>query len=105
MGMAALQEFTAQMVRAIPDDGRRYEVVDGVLLVTPSPRRVHQYAVGRLFRLLAEFAENGGFGVAITSPSDIELDSRSLVQPDVYVEGLVDGRPAGDWNLGAKLLL
>ena len=33
----AARRWTAQMVRELPDDGNRYEVVDGVLLVTPSP--------------------------------------------------------------------
>jgi hypothetical protein len=38
MGMAAPIYFTADMVRAMPDDGNRYEVVYGELLVTPAPR-------------------------------------------------------------------
>lgn len=38
MGMAAPIYYTADMVRALPDDGNRYEVVHGELLVTPSPR-------------------------------------------------------------------
>ena len=32
--------FTADMVRALPDDGKRYELVDGELLVTPAPQFV-----------------------------------------------------------------
>jgi hypothetical protein len=37
MGMAAPTYFTADMVRALPDDGNRYETVHGELLVTPAP--------------------------------------------------------------------
>ncbi len=45
MGMAAPVYYTADMVRAMPDDGNRYEVVYGELLVTPSPRPWHQIVV------------------------------------------------------------
>ena len=42
MGMVAPAYYTADMVRALPDDGKRYEVVYGELLVTPAPRLWHQ---------------------------------------------------------------
>jgi Uma2 family endonuclease len=41
-------EWTVEMVRALPDDGNRYEVIDGELFVTPAPSRVHQRAVREL---------------------------------------------------------
>ena len=47
-GMAAPIYHTADMVRAMPDDGNRYEVVYGELLVTPAPRPWHQVVVQRL---------------------------------------------------------
>ncbi len=105
MGMAIPVRYTADMVRALPDDGVRYEAVDGALLVTPSPARAHQRAVRELLVVLQAHVEQAGIGEALASPSDVELDERSLVQPDVYVEGSVDGRPAPDWNAGAPLLL
>ncbi len=46
--MAAPIYFTADQVRALPDDGNRYELVRGELLVTPSPRAWHQEIVARL---------------------------------------------------------
>jgi Uma2 family endonuclease len=97
--------WTAEMVRALPDDGNRYEVVDGELLVTPAPTRPHQRAVTILAVLLAEYARKAGIGEALTSPADIELDPHGMVQPDVFVEGLIDGRLARAWNVGAPLLL
>jgi hypothetical protein len=48
MGMAAPTYYTAEMVRALPDDGNRYEAVHGELLVTPAPRPWHQEVVDRL---------------------------------------------------------
>ncbi len=97
--------WTAEQVRALPDDGNRYEVVDGELLVTPAPAKLHQRAVGLLHVLLEQYVRAAGLGEALTSPADIELDRYGMVQPDVFVEGLVDGRPTQTWNAGAPLLL
>ncbi len=60
MGMAAPIVYTADMVRALPDDGNRYEVVDGELLVTPSPTRTHQHAVSALLLALGPYLRAPG---------------------------------------------
>ncbi len=105
MGMAAPIVYTAEMVRALPDDGNRYEVVDGELLVTPSPVKRHQLCVSALLDCLIPYVRAHALGQTLTSPADIELDPHGLVQPDVFVEGLVAGRPTHEWNAGAPLLL
>jgi hypothetical protein len=48
MSMALPIYYTADMVRALPEDGKRYETVHGELLVTPAPRGLHQEMVLRL---------------------------------------------------------
>ncbi len=48
MGMSALTYYTAEMVRALPEDGNKYETVYGELLVNPSPRPWHEIVVKRL---------------------------------------------------------
>lgn len=106
MGMPqSATRWTAEMVRALPEDGNRYEVVDGELLVTPSPTRTHQRAVRLLLVALQGHAESQRIGEAIAAPADVELDTRSMVQPDVFVEGLVGGLLPAAWNSGAPLLL
>ena len=86
MGMPAQHtEWTAEMARALPDDGKRYEVLDGVLFVSPSPSRAHQRAVRLLLLLLDEYCRVHGLGEALDSPADIEFSPRRLVQPDVFV--------------------
>ena len=57
MGMAAPIYYTADMVRALPDDGNRYETVHGELLVTPAPRMWHQIVVERLRDVLRAYLQ------------------------------------------------
>jgi Uma2 family endonuclease len=97
--------WTAAMVRALPDDGHRYEVVDGELLVTPAPTWSHQRVVGALFLELAPYCREQGVIEVLSSPADIELDAHGLVQPDLFVYGLVDGELPDRWNSGAPLFL
>ena len=72
---------------ALPDDGRRYELIDGELLVTPSPSSAHQWVVGSLHAILRQHVVANGLGMVFVSPLDVILTERSAPQPDiVYVE-------------------
>ncbi|MEO7363134.1 MAG: Uma2 family endonuclease [Gemmatimonadaceae bacterium] len=77
-------EWTAEMLNDFPDDGNRYEVIDGELFVTPSPADIHQYAVGELYALLLPYAKLVGVNV-LTAPSAVRFSDRREVQPDLYV--------------------
>jgi hypothetical protein len=70
MGMAAPVYYTAEMVRAMPDDGNRYEVVYGELLVTPAPRPWHQVLVQRL-SLATSGPSRSGRRRTISRPSSV----------------------------------
>lgn len=91
MGMPVLeqQRWTAKAVRelmaAAPLASPRYEVVDGELLVTPSPAHKHQMAVKLLLVALSNYLDVEPVATALDSPSDIELEPDQVVQPDVYV--------------------
>jgi Uma2 family endonuclease len=108
MAMPALMPrvWTAAEVQALPDDPtHRYECVDGVLLVSPSPRTLHQAAVTELTMLLGPLVRSAGVGAVVCAPSDWVLDPRTLVQPDLFVVPLVDGRrPRTDEERGHPLL-
>ena len=84
---AALDRYyTRDEVLAFPDDGNRYELVHGELLVSPSPRYVHQWAVLRLATALDEYVRRYGTGTAMISPADLSFGRDDLlVQPDVFV--------------------
>jgi Uma2 family endonuclease len=98
-------DWTAAQVLALPDDGNRYEVVDGELLVSPAPALLHQRAVRALYDRLMPFAEAQRIGCILFSPADIEFDARTLVQPDLFVAPLVKGREPRSWPEIQTLLL
>jgi Uma2 family endonuclease len=85
MGMPASVTWTPEMVWALPEDGNRYEIFDGALVVTPSPGFPHQVALGRLQFAFYTWAERERAFFAGASPSDIRLGERTMVQPDLYV--------------------
>lgn len=96
--------WTADMARRLPDDGNRYEVVYGELLVTPAPRLWHQQIVGRLQVALANYLERHPAGVVLASPADISWGPDVLMQPDVFVVPIDQARLL-EWSAIRDLLL
>jgi Uma2 family endonuclease len=103
MGMAAPIYWTAEMVRQLPDDGNRYEVVYGELLVTPGPRFDHQVLVSRLFLPLGNYLAHEPVGIVLTSPADISWGRDVLVQPDLFVVTFAEAQTR-DWSRLRSLL-
>ena len=104
MGMAAPVYYSADMVRALPDDGNRYETVHGELLVTPAPQAWHQEIVGRVFEKLRPYVRQQGVGHVLASPADISWSDDTLVQPDLFVVDLEEARTM-KWAQMKTLLL
>ncbi|HEY6059293.1 MAG TPA: Uma2 family endonuclease [Gemmatimonadales bacterium] len=102
--MAAPAYWTADMVRALPEDGNRYEVVYGELLVTPAPRPWHEVLVTRLIRSLGGYLEREPVGIVLGSRADISWSEDVLVQPDVFVVDISQARTL-DWTRFQRLLL
>lgn len=96
--------YTADMVRVLPEDGNRYEVVYGELLVTPAPRLWHQVIVERLVWALGTFLRSQPTGVVLTAPADISWDTDVLMQPDIFVVPPEQAR-ALQWSAIRDLLL
>ena len=78
-------QWTYADYAALPDDGRRYELMDGVLLMSPSPTPNHQFIVGRLFFYLCQYVDFAGLGRVLHAPLDVELAPKTVCQPDVLV--------------------
>jgi Uma2 family endonuclease len=66
----------------LPDDGNRYEVIDGVLYMTTAPSNFHQWIVSRLYRLVGIPAEDSGLAYALMAPVGLLMPGCDPVQPD-----------------------
>ena len=104
--MATEAEWTAERVYALPADGKRYEVLDGELVVTPAPSWGHQSVAAGLWRLLDDHVRDHALGHAYFAPADIEFTPRRLLQPDLFVvPRAADGKRAHAWSEVRRLLL
>src|SRR5438552_14239239 len=68
---------------ALPDDGRRYEILDGELSVTPAPSLDHQIILANLFRILDAHVRARNLGIVLFAPLDVILADANIVQPDL----------------------
>lgn len=94
MGMpVSVPRYTVDDLEHFPDDGNRYELLDGLLLVTPAPRAVHQIVAGRLHVMLASAVA----GLAhVVGPGAISVPPGTQLQPDALVYPARFG-PMVDW--------
>ena len=67
----------------IPNDGNRYEVIDGVLYMSPSPKFKHQRISIKIAASLFTFVEEHKLGVVLEAPFDIILSETDVVIPDI----------------------
>ncbi|PWU20763.1 MAG: Uma2 family endonuclease, partial [Candidatus Rokuibacteriota bacterium] len=68
---------------SLPDDGRRYELHDGELSVTPAPGTLHQRVLGNLFVIFWHHVRSPGLGAVFMAPTDCILADLTVVQPDI----------------------
>jgi Uma2 family endonuclease len=83
MSVHSSDPFTVDDLEGMPDDGRRYELVDGELLVRPAPGLPHQTVGMRLWRLLDDACPDELY--VIVAPFAVQPDRFNEVQPDVLV--------------------
>ena len=111
---ASNRRWTAREVRRLIADNPlatpRYELVDGELLVTPSPTWPHQRAVQILVRELSTYLRAKSIGHVGESPFDVEPEPELIVQPDVFVLPIAESRrllaemPARELLLAAEII-
>lgn len=83
---AADPRVTFAELAAWPDDGRRYELYEGEVIVVPAPNLRHQRVVTALIAVLDEYGRQSG-GAAVPAPFDIILSDYDVLQPDVVFFG------------------
>lgn len=94
------EDWTVDDLDRLPDDGLQYELLDGLLLVTPAPVPMHQRAIGNL-HLLLRAACPPGYEVFL-APLDWRPDLHTSLQPDLLV---VRNEDVGAKNVSAPLVL
>ena len=91
--------FDLEDLYAAPDDGNRYEVLDGALVVTPPPGPAHQTVVGELFVVLREAARSRGLRVFMAplawriGPGQVPEPDLMVVSPDAVGERAIEKPP------------
>src|SRR5437879_13896109 len=103
-------KLTYEDYAELPDDGRRYEILDGELEVSPAPSTRHQAVSRNLLWVLHGHVRERGLGSVYYAPIDVILAPAPVVQPDlVFVaagrEAIVPGRAiAGPPDLIGEVL-
>lgn len=78
--------YTYEDYLQLPDDGKRYEIIEGVLYVANAPSFQHQYTVHQLDRQIGNFVSEQQLGYVIPAPFEVHLSAFSRpVQPDITV--------------------
>jgi Uma2 family endonuclease len=79
-----VRTWTYEDLFSLPDDGKRYEIIEGDLFEMPAPNSDHAAAVINLILLLAPFVKSLG-GRLFTAPIDVFMPGTDPVQPDIVV--------------------
>jgi Uma2 family endonuclease len=96
---------TIEQLLALPDDGMRHELLDGVHVVTPAPAYPHQAALLVMIRALDPVLQRSETLALLPSPADIRFGHRILVQPDLFVFRKESGHRVREWSeIGVPVL-
>jgi Uma2 family endonuclease len=79
---AAGRPFTVAELDRMPDDGRRYELLSGALVVSPRPTTIHQVVAGRLLRVLADACPED---LCVVPEPAVMLGPQTEFDPDLVV--------------------
>jgi len=67
----------------LPDDGKRYELINGELVMVAAPFTIHQIISGNIEEEIRTFLKQTQMGIMIHSPIDVVLSETNVVQPDI----------------------
>lgn len=89
MALELGREWTYEDYRQLPEDGNRYEIIDGRLYVTPAPSPYHQILSGRLFHSFYPLSQTGK-GQMLFAPVDLLMPGATPMPPDLVFLSAVD---------------
>ncbi|HEX9973495.1 MAG TPA: Uma2 family endonuclease [bacterium] len=67
----------------LPDDGNKYEIIEGELIMSPAPFTMHQRIVRKIIFALLKFIEEEQTGELFFAPTDVVLSNSNVIQPDI----------------------
>ncbi len=87
MGMPAGrgQRWTAEKLASLPSDGKRYEIIDGDLHVSPSPGLEHQRILWKLVVLVDGYVNDHPSWYGVLAPFDVVFSAYNVTQPDLFI--------------------
>jgi Uma2 family endonuclease len=85
MALEAAKVLTYEAYLTMPEIKQRYEILDGELIMSPSPLPIHQWIVANLFRLLDAYIRDHQLGIVLFAPLDVVIHQTPLRtrQPDL----------------------
>ncbi len=81
---AKKKHYTYEDYLRLPDDGNRYEIINGELITSPLPKVIHQIVSEELGFLFSSFVKAQKLGKIFYAPTDVVLDKFNTVQPDIF---------------------
>jgi Uma2 family endonuclease len=103
---AVVPRLTYPELRQMPEDGKRYELVNGEVFVTPSPSEKHQRILGNLFQSMADYARENKLGRVYFAPFDVVFSDKTALQPDlIFVSSARKGIIGPEYIIGAPDLV
>ncbi len=103
--MAISTKFTHADLLVMPNDGKRREIIDGDLYVTPSPRFSHQNIVLKLAVALENYLEAHPLGKLAIAPLDVIFGEHDVTEPDIIFVLNEHRKILQDWVRGAPDLV
>ena len=75
--------FLATDIWDTPDNGKKYEVIDGELYVSPPPLFAHQRQLNRLNKWVINWVDDHDLGIVVTAPTGVVLNEENGIEPDL----------------------
>jgi len=94
----ALGPYTIEMLEQFPADGKRYEILDGALIVTPAPNPGHQILQAALGEQFLPYVRANAVGRVLFGPADVIFDEHTLLEPDLLVVVGEEARRLRSWK-------
>ncbi|MEW5694303.1 MAG: Uma2 family endonuclease [Candidatus Hydrogenedentota bacterium] len=78
------EKWTYQDYVQFPDNGKRYQIIQGEVYMSPAPVPYHQRIIRKLGKIIDEFITRSNLGEVFYAPCDVVFSDENVVQPDIF---------------------